>query len=98
MGECVSATLYKAVSKGFENAVERIITLAEERDKAIARIPKWFRVNEYMLPVDVDVLLCGRDGTIEVGRLGRDGHLGSPCIEEVTHWMPLPEPPKGADK
>lgn len=56
----------------------------------------WHRVEDVMPSADVDVLLyAAEDGGMEVGWLGEDGYLGSPHIAgRVTHWMPLPEPPK----
>lgn len=45
------------------------------------------------------VLTFGRNG-LEIGMVERDGHdeifvtLGYDIIEDVTHWMPLPEPPE----
>ena len=76
---------------------EIIIDVRSEAEKIVR---KWHSVEDVMPGVDVDVLLyASEDGEMQVGWLDEGGYLGSPHIAgKVTHWMPLPEPPKGKDK
>lgn len=70
---------------------------------------KWISVEERLPELDTEVL-CFMDECIEVGKLvdrrafeERNSVCLNPiwhfcdCIDDlgVTHWMPLPEPPKG---
>lgn len=60
---------------------------------------EWISVKERLPEVFVKVLICGsnkeiaiscrmKSGIFDVYPIGYDGEV------EVTHWMPLPEPPK----
>ena len=59
--------------------------------------PKWIPVSE-RLPDENTEVLTYRKGGISIELL-HDGVWGDDDIEyapyKVTHWMPLPEPPKG---
>lgn len=63
---------------------------------------KWISVKERLPELHTKVLCCGRKG----GRfIAETSTWGEGCLywtkrdgkgcPEVTHWMPLPEPPKG---
>ena len=63
---------------------------------------KWISVEERLPEMHTKVLCCGIKGgrfIAELGTWGHEKHLywdkknGRGC-PEVTHWMPLPEPPK----
>ena len=66
-----------------------------------AQVPKWISVEERLPeePGEVLMVLYGRvciawyhcDGRFESG----SGYVWTAGMGEVTHWMPLPEPPKG---
>ena len=58
--------------------------------------PKWIPVTE-RLPEDAStVLAIDNDGTISSAYYVGRWHSGGDLDEDaVTHWMPLPEPPKG---
>lgn len=78
-----------------------LVQLAE-RDKEIERLRKaqrWIPVSERLPEVDkeygdVDVLVYTDEGIIEATTYDKDDGWGL-WVEagEVTHWMPLPEPP-----
>lgn len=65
-------------------------------------MPKWIPVTERLPEMHTKVLCCGIRGgrfiaelsTWGNGNLYWDKRNGKGC-PEVTHWMPLPEPPKG---
>ena len=70
---------------------------------AIAKVPKWISVKE-RLPEEHGIYLahivhryCKIDSysRVAVEYFSRDGKWDSlPDLYEVTHWMPLPEPPE----
>lgn len=63
-------------------------------------VQEWISVKD-RLPENVKegLLIALRWGAVDIGWC-EDGRLGSEFVDEyedgeVTHWMPLPEPPKG---
>lgn len=66
-------------------------------------VQKWIPVTERLPELRTKVLCCGVKGgrfIAELSTWGKEEHLywdkrnGQGC-PTVTHWMPLPEPPKG---
>ena len=56
---------------------------------------EWISVKNVKPEVHVDVLLLYSDGRVDVDcRYATDGFLMEVVHGPVTHWMPLPEPPK----
>lgn len=59
---------------------------------------KWISVKERLPEVDEDVLAYLGEGKIEVCRLTLDRFWEASDVlydlDDVTYWMPLPEPPK----
>ncbi len=58
--------------------------------------PQWISVKD-RLPEDLGVVMITFDTVVSVGRYSGEWHcLVFPelPIESVTHWMPLPKPPK----
>ena len=63
-------------------------------------VPEWISVEDRLPNAEVDVLVLTRSksGSVNVDKgyfaadLGRFVHRGR---AEVSHWMPLPEPPRG---
>lgn len=57
----------------------------------------WIRVDDKLPKVCENVLAVYEDGHIDSSALIYSGHwLLAPLHGEVTHWRPLPEPPKEA--
>jgi hypothetical protein len=58
---------------------------------------KWIPVTERLPDAWVDVLSCDINKNLTVDCVDEKGKWYSEYtdLEEVTHWMPLPEPPKG---
>lgn len=60
---------------------------------------EWISTKDREPEIGERVLICGRKGGINIGRLDfkgdecilvEKGH----CYRGYTHWMPLPDPPK----
>jgi hypothetical protein len=66
--------------------------------------PGWINVRDGLPNPSVDVLLYAEDGTMLVA--GIDGLTGDwyyddelgPARDEITHWMPLPSPPRDDER
>ena len=60
--------------------------------------PAWISVKDRLPKTDCDVLVYhvgnGIGSWIEIARCFGDQHARQ-WVGSVTHWMPLPEPPKG---
>ena len=76
--------------------------LRRENAKLRASVPKWISVNDRLPEDESDVLAYSRNG--EEGRIYPANYAKGvwfDCIftssanDTTTHWMPLPEPPKG---
>ena len=60
--------------------------------------PRWISVKERLPEVYKTVLTYGKHGVLVDYYSGEKSELGNPLFmimgAKVTHWMPLPEPPK----
>ena len=88
---------WKNKSLAYENEIEFLKTLLDKTG-----VPRWIPVEERLPELHTKVLCCGVKGgrfIAELDTWGYEKHLcwdkknGRGC-PEVTHWMPLPEPPK----
>ena len=77
--------IYEATEQAYKNGYE-------------AGKPKWISVEERLPEMYKNVLVIRTDGKIRLDAIGSLSvwyeevwHTGNP----ITHWMPLPEPPKG---
>ena len=76
--------------------------LRRENAKLRARVPEWISVDDRLPEEAVDIIVYTTKKRIAFGYL-YDGHfrdeeheiMASWNIGEVTHWMHMPEPPKG---
>jgi hypothetical protein len=79
--------------------------LATKLHKEGVTIQKWIPVTERMPDNNESVLVYHDDGMIRFG-INKGGfadvvstlylkHNHHTCFSKVTHWMPLPQPPKG---
>lgn len=76
--------IYEATEQAYKNGYE-------------AGKPKWISVEDRLPEMLVDVLVYDRTGgSIELAFMTKHCEWVGVCMNhEVTHWMPLPEPPKG---
>ena len=61
-------------------------------------VQKWIPVTERLPDVGCDVLFVCRSKKYGVGAYSdtyKDFFMGQFPVKGVTHWMPLPQPPKG---
>ena len=80
-----------------KDALALIQQLEAERDAAVEAMPRWISVDERLPEVGVNVIVLLADGFTSVAQrltLGWFIYVYS-TSRDVTHWMPLPEPPKG---
>jgi len=57
---------------------------------------EWIKVEDRLPEIGVNVFIYESDGMMEIGEYNVDSWIESrECIlrDDVTHWMPLPEPP-----
>ena len=77
--------------------------LRRENAELRARVPKWISVTERLPEPFVSVLvhMPGEEPfpTVREGFISNDGIWQSAMVRrepgEVTHWQPMPQPPKG---
>lgn len=74
--------------------VTEMIQDAPAADVAPVRHGMWISVKDRLPEPTYCVLVVGAYGEMEVDALGTDGEWMG-MVEDVTHWMPLPKPPKG---
>ena len=77
---------------------------ADAIEELLAAVQKWISVKERLPEINQSVLICAFGRSVGEGTYrGHDGfhHVwkmyavaGTYWDDEVTHWMPLPEPPK----
>ena len=98
IGEDGKATLYDGtydITIHCESQEEQ-----DEVKRVLQNVPHWIPTSERLPKISEDVLLSYFD-EVTIGWLNSDGSLsifdGQECVgaDEVSAWMPLPEPYKG---
>ena len=76
--------------------------LRRENAKLRARVQEWISVDDRLPEDGVRVLAAHDDGVVRIGicrgyfpAVMSKKHEKAFGFAEVTHWMPLPQPPKG---
>ena len=66
--------------------------------------PNWISVED-QLPEECELVYAIREGNVEPGIykfMAKDQWEWAPrfiaCLDDITHWMPLPQPPRKEDK
>ena len=71
---------------------------ADAIEKLHTQIPKWISMEERSPDENRNYLVYGKFKIVDVGAQGLERWAGNrwlvPTEFTVTHWMPLPEPPK----
>lgn len=64
----------------------------------VVPVPQWISVKERLPEVEADILAYIGEGSFVVCWMTHDGYWQCPAYlmdkDDVTHWRPLPEPPK----
>lgn len=63
--------------------------------------PHWISVEDELPPCNVFVLTCDEQENENLLMLGGNGRWYDKAVgfhRNITHWMPLPAPPKGGEK
>lgn len=64
-------------------------------------INPWISVDDALPIYDGLVLAVDKNNTIRLGMytdLGWTSQFGNPMVAHITHWQPLPEPPKDGEQ
>lgn len=75
---------------------DRYVDYSVDRDRLIDELKaeQWISVTDRMPPDLTDILAYYDSGEIDIDcRFTKRGFIGEETYGEVTHWMPLPEPP-----
>lgn len=96
-GELVSKLHLRSLDEIYDEQCELVQRFADQHK------PKWISVKERLPDSNDMVLICDKFG---VGLAWFERHRGknlywnsdTGIIKNVTHWMPLPEPPKEPEK
>ena len=83
--------------KGFYGSRHAVNVIADHLIANGVTVQKWISVEERLPEPLVDVLVHYEDGEVCVGVWFElfSHFLGEDDDNRVTHWMPLPKPPKG---
>lgn len=57
-------------------------------------VQEWISVKDRLPEPTYCVLVVGAYSEMAIDALGTDGEWMG-MVEDITHWMPLPKPPKG---
>ena len=58
-------------------------------------VQEWISVNDKMPEQGEEAICIAADGDMMIGKYTEWGWMFPCYFEDLTHWMPLPEPPKG---
>ena len=100
---CVAYKLDADFANAVTDAADAIEELLDELTTIRKQFPRWISVEE-RLPHYLDYVLCvNKFGIQMVGYLtdykegGFRCESGMDSCDYITHWMPLPTPPKGVE-
>ena len=73
-------------------------TLGDIADHLIAHgvtVQEWISVNDRLPEQGEEAICIAADGDMMIGKYTEWGWMFPCYFEDLTHWMPLPQPPKG---
>lgn len=56
--------------------------------------PRWISVDDILPEKNIEVMVCDKGGLFGTAYYDSVGWHSSNTCYRITHWMPLPEPPK----
>ena len=84
-----------AAADQLENQSAHIAALQKEIEKLRGQVPRWIPVEERLPDQCMDILVRYRDKHILLGTARCDDWIEEDFEDgNITHWMPLPEPPE----
>ena len=81
-----------------EELREQLLTARNELKQARADIPQWISVKDRLPKQNTDILASTKTKGVQKGKYinyKRPTIYYFNCENQFTHWMPLPQPPKG---
>ena len=67
---------------------------ALEKENGVT-VQEWISVNDRLPEQGEEAICIAADGDMMIGKYTEWGWMFPCYFEELTHWMPIPEPPKG---
>ena len=67
---------------------------ALEKENGVT-VQEWTSVNDRLPEQGEEAICIAADGDMMIGKYTEWGWMFPCYFEELTHWMPMPEPPKG---
>ena len=67
---------------------------ALEKENGVT-VQEWISVNDRLPEQGVEAICIAADGDMMIGKYTEWGWMFPCYFEDLTHWMPLPQPPKG---
>ena len=58
-------------------------------------VQEWISVNDRLPEQGEEAICIAADGDMMIGKYTEWGWMFPCYFEDLTHWMPLPQPPKG---
>ena len=58
-------------------------------------VQEWISVEDRLPEQGEEAICIAADGDMMIGKYTEWGWMFPCYFEEITHWMPIPEPPKG---
>ena len=93
--------IIRVYSKDYGNIdVVPVEYLADIPAAEVQTVDRWISVDDALPVYGGLVLVADKNSTIRLGMytdLGWTSQFGNPMITRITHWQPLPEPPKASD-
>ena len=67
---------------------------ALEKENGVT-VQEWISVNDRLPEQGEEAICIAADGDMMIGKYTAWGWMFPCYFEDLTHWMPLPQPPKG---
>ena len=71
--------------------------LRRENAELRASAPKWISVEDRLPEQGEEAICIAADGDMMIGKYTEWGWMFPCYFEDLTHWMPIPEPPEEGD-
>lgn len=72
--------------------------LRRENAELRASAPKWISVEDRLPEQGEEAICIAADGDMMIGKYTEWGWMFPCYFEELTHWMPIPQPPKEVEE